>query len=125
MSDIAGNVSDWNILPNFQVATVLAIKDALNGPNPFNPNNESTHIEYQLTTPADVSIRLFTISGKMIWETVCPMGTTGGSAGFNSVIWNGRNSFSEILPNGPYVAYIMAKSGKESAKAIVKILVMK
>lgn len=98
----------------------------LNGPNPFNPHRESTYIQYQLSKDAEVQLYIYSISGEKLWRTQFSSGDSqGGSPGFHSVEWSGRNDFGETVANGPYIVYLIAKSGSETKVAKTKILVLK
>lgn len=111
--------------PTFQVSESFKIREALNAPNPFNPHNQSTYIQYQLTSSAVVDLYIYTISGERIWYRRCESETEGGRAGFNSVEWNGVNDFHETVANGVYVVYIVAKADGKTASAKVKMMVLK
>jgi flagellar hook assembly protein FlgD len=103
----------------------VSIQNALSGPNPFNPNNESTHIQYQLSQDSDLSISIYALNGKPVWTKCLSSGDLGAQAGFNSVLWNGQDERGRILANGPYIAYIVATNSHGKAVAKIKILVLK
>jgi hypothetical protein len=109
----------------FQVASQLRIAGAINGPNPFNPLVTPTHIEYQLSRDADVELHIYSVSGEKLWSQEMSSGFSGGSAGFNQVVWDGRNRYSEVVANGVYIAYIFAKMEGETSKSKIKIAVLK
>ncbi len=121
--DAVGNTTTKNIT-SLVVKSGLRISNALNGPNPFNPNNQSTNIQYDLSTAADISITIYSISGEKLWWQNLPAGSIGATAGFNSVSWDGKN-FGQPVPNGPCIAYIVATSGGSKSVAKIKILVLK
>jgi hypothetical protein len=125
LTDIAGNTSEWQDLPMFVIHNSLTIENAINGPNPFNPNNEKTHVEYQLSLPAAVTIYVLSVSGRTLWSRTYSEGGDGGKSGFNSVEWDGRSSDGETLANGPYIAYLLAKHDRQTAKGKIKVLVLK
>lgn len=124
VADSAGNATT-NTTQQFQVETEFQIKSCLNGPNPFNPNKEITNIQYQLTKSADVNLYIYSISGEMLAHMTYVAGDKGGSAGFNSVTWDGTNRFSEVVANGVYIAYIIARDGDKTVVGKVKIAVLK
>jgi hypothetical protein len=111
--------------PTFNVVSEFKITDTLNGPNPFNPNNEVTNIQYQLTKDADVDIYIYSISGERLWHRAFFEGMPGGVCGFNSAPWNGINDFGEVVANGPYIAYLIAKKDGKTVSAKIKMLVLK
>ena len=124
-SDVAGNVSSWQTLPTFNIRSELTLENLLNGPNPFNPNNEVTHLEYHLSQPAKVDAYIYSISGRELWHNQYAENTAGGHAGFNSDIWDGRDKYGVMVANGPYVAYVVAVHNGKKAFGKVKILVLK
>jgi hypothetical protein len=109
----------------FNVVSEFKITELGNFPNPFNPNNETTKIEYQLTKEADVDIYIFSISGEKLWQKKMSTGETGATAGYNKIEWDGINSFGEVVANGPYIAYVVAKNGSDKSVGKRKILVLK
>ena len=52
-------------------------------------------------------------------------GTSGAAAGFNQIIWDGKNRYSETVANGVYIAYILAKTSEEKAMSKIKMAVLK
>jgi hypothetical protein len=125
LADAAGNVT-VNNTKTFLVSKTLKISDCLNGPNPFNPDNNSTEIQYQLSKNADVDIYIFDIAGRKVWETKIAAGfANGGTAGFNSVTWDGQDLYQQVVANGVYIAYIIAKDGANKKIAKVKMAVLR
>jgi hypothetical protein len=91
---------------------------AFNYPNPFNPRVQSTTISYYSTGPGSTTIKIFTVTGKLV-TTIQNSLTTAGS---NSVTWDGRNGRGQVVRNGVYVAIILPPGG---GKQVVKIAVVK
>ena len=65
-------------------------------PNPF---ENRTDLLYRLTHPADVSIKIFTITGRKIYE----MDSILASGGENRFSWNGTDQSGGPLANGTYL----------------------
>ena len=139
-SDLAGGVSYIAIVsardasgletsltsPVFRVEVGFKLQGLINGPNPFNPNQESTYIEYQLTKDADVTVAVYTIAGERVWTREVVAGNPeGGAVGFNSLLWDGRNHYGETVANGVYIAYVVAKHGGDKATGKIKMAVLK
>lgn len=103
------------------VQSSFELTDALNSPNPFNPNTQSTAITYSLSKNADVDLYIYTINGELQEKTHINAGEPGGTAGYNSTLWDGKNQFNETVSNGIYIAYIIAKSEGKVKKGKVKI----
>ena len=121
--DVAGNVGTLTSA-QFTVGSFDLTK-VMNSPNPFNPNKNSTFIEYQLSKAARMLIYIYSISGERLWTKIIESGEVGGAVGYNSVEWNGRNDFGEIVANGPYVAYLFAEIEGQKKIGKVKMLVLK
>ena len=87
---------------------------AYNYPNPTHDNQ--TTIRYHLNHPAQVSIKIFDISGNLIDQFTGP----GLGPADNEVVWN-LNS----VGNGVYIVRVKAKSASKSAVTFFKIAVVK
>jgi hypothetical protein len=77
-----------------------------NYPNPFNPE---TWIPYNLANDADVSIRIYNVSGQLIRR----LEIGRKSAGYyvtqsQSAYWDGRNESGELVSSGTYFYTIQA-----------------
>jgi hypothetical protein len=72
-------------------------------PNPF--VNATTFL-FQLTHPAEVVLKVFTITGRRIYET----GPFTGVQGSNRVRWDGRDDNGRILANGTYLYKLEAST---------------
>jgi len=83
-----------------------------NYPNPFNP---STTIRYSITTPENVSIKIYDIAGKLINEIT----REHNQAGEYEVIWNGKNNFGERVSSGAYFYQIVAGNYVQAKKMIL------
>ncbi|MBI2420365.1 MAG: T9SS type A sorting domain-containing protein, partial [Ignavibacteriales bacterium] len=77
-----------------------------NYPNPFNP---TTTIAFALPVESDVTITIYNIMGERVKQIV----NGHEQAGFYSVVWDGRNDYSNIVASGVYI-YSM-KAGKYQA----------
>ena len=82
-----------------------------NFPNPFNP---FTKINYDLPTLSDVKIMIHDIMGREVITLV--NGTK--PAGYHDLIWNGLNSFGEVVPSGMYFYSIRSKEFHLSKKMV-------
>ena len=76
-------------------------------PNPFRPRHgEGTTFKYQLASDASISIIIYDITGRLLWQRVYSAGSQGGRINFNDVLWNGINDFGDYVPNGAYIFLI-------------------
>lgn len=88
---------------------------AHNYPNPFRAGSDTpTRIAYFLTTPADVSVKIYAMTGDLVFEKTINAGDTGAQAGPQEATWDGRNGKGEVVRNGVYVCVLNA--GSNSAK---------
>ena len=81
----------------------LRIEALLNYPNPMSTN---THFTFRLSHDADIDIKIYTVSGRMIRH----LDGIDGSAGFNMVAWDGLDSVGDAPANGVYLYKILARS---------------
>jgi hypothetical protein len=83
-----------------------------NYPNPFNP---STTIRYSITTPENVTIKIYDIAGKLIYE----IAREHNQAGEYEVVWDGKNNFGERVSSGAYLYQIVAGDHVKAQKMIL------
>jgi hypothetical protein len=83
--------------------SVLPKQYALNQnyPNPFNPE---TKIKYQLPKESQVLLNIYNLLGQLVITLVDEKQT----AGFKSVIWDGRNRFRKQVSTGLYIYVLKA-----------------
>ena len=91
-----------------------------NYPNPFNPN---TTISYALPYQSSVELIIYDIMGREIKS----FNVSYQSAGYNKLVWDGRNENGEIVSSGVYFYRISIKSleNKESFVKTAKLMMMK
>jgi hypothetical protein len=89
----------------FRVETRFALRDALAFPNPFD-DELGTRFVFTLTgeTPADVLVRVYTVSGRLVYETRLP----GLSPGHHEIPWDGLDEEGQKLANGIYFYKLVA-----------------
>jgi len=102
--DIYLNQAENNSLRLFQV---------MNYPNPF---KTSTQFVFEISTPAEVSIDVYTLSGRKIKSFEKK---TFQTAGYYTVNWeDGRDSFGGELANGVYLYRVKADANGSSVSTI-------
>lgn len=111
--DNMGNSSVEEI--EFEVSNCdIAISNALAYPNPF---KDETEITFNIDTPADVSVRIYTLSGRFV-NTI----SKHVEPAFGIVRWNGKDRHGTDVANGIYLAVIEARRlDGETDREIVKI----
>ncbi len=107
--DIANNYARKEI--TFQVLAAsgqVVLNNVLNWPNPFAKN---TNFTFELSEPAEVTIKIFTASGRQVKE----IGPVQANAGFNypggtsrELRWNGWDRYGDPVANGVYLYKIVA-----------------
>ena len=114
--DASGNLSSRSI--NFAVASRVKLLRVMNYPNPM---AQKTDFTFELTQPAEVRIRIYTVNGRLI--RALEAGALG--AGFNSVFWDGLDGDGDLIANGVYLYRVDAVSGEEHVQVIEKCIVMR
>jgi hypothetical protein len=102
--DIVTGIND-NVLPER-----FALRQ--NYPNPFNP---TTTIAYDLPIASDVKMSIYNVKGQKVAELI------NGSvdAGYQTVEWDGRNSFGAQVATGVYFYRIEAGNFVQTRKMIL------
>ncbi len=115
-ADASGNANTYTIA--FRVISDLQVLEALNYPNPFIDNTTFT---FDLTQSAHISIRIYTVNGRLI--RVLEAGER--TPGFNQVPWDGRDEEGDVIANGVYLYRVLAQSGEHRAEALQKAILMR
>jgi hypothetical protein len=107
------------LIADLQVETAFVDPNAPGGylsnyPNPFHPGESVTTIAYKLADNANVTLRLFTLTGGLVFEKTFPSGQVGGQAGLNEFEWDGRNGDGEVVATGGYVLLLQANGNGET-----------
>lgn len=101
----------------------LLLQNVLNYPNPF---RDETSFTCNVNLPAEISIRIYTLAGRLIRQ----MPPILAQQGFNLLCeWDGTDAEGDRLANGVYLYQISARSeaGEQvlKAEAIGKLIIMK
>ena len=84
---------------------LYTVSDVFNMPNPF---TESTNFVFQLSSSADVLLRVYNLSGIELWNS-----ELAAEEGFNSIYWEGRDFIGDRIANGTYI-YVLEVSFRDS-----------
>ena len=87
---------------------------AQNYPNPFNP---STSIDYRVSEPSHVAIRVYDVRGRLVKALV----DGEKEAGDYTVHWNGRDRYGLRVPSGVYLYTMEASRDFKSQRKMVMI----
>ena len=99
---------------SWQISDELELRSALNYPNPF--KNE-TSFTYTLTQDAQVTIKIYTVAGRLIQILQVP-----SIAGFNIYEWDGRDRQGDPLSNGTYLYKIIARRDDRQVEQVEKMV---
>lgn len=108
----------------FSVVSVgqLAVNDVLNYPNPM---RNSTRFTFTLSEPAQVSIRIYTVAGRLVKD----IEGINGNASFNYsdplLTWDGRDERGDPVSNGVYLYKVTASGAGAKAEKIGKLMVLR
>jgi len=124
-SDNMGNrtnvTSGFDIISSFD----FDIRNVANHPNPFPAaGDDGTYIMFQLPSPADVDIDIFTVGGRRIRK----IHGIDAAAGANQVYWDGRDQEGDEIANGVYLFRVYATSDEyrgDRAEAVGRAVVMR
>jgi len=101
---------------------VLRLEDVLTYPNPL---SSDTHFTFRINQDAQIKIKIFTVSGRLIRK----IDGHFAYAGFNQIYWDGLDEMGDIPANGVYLYKVIAKaaSGDESLhrEKIGRLMVMR
>ena len=83
-----------------------------NCPNPFGgPGEEETVITYYLSENADISFRVFTLIGELVWSREFTAQDSEGGTGAHEITWNGTNDKGFSVINGVYILVMQTSTG--------------
>lgn len=125
--DVHNNPNEKEIF--FEVASQneLSVRNIYNYPNPMNNRTQFTFEHNQPGNPLDVSIKIYTLSGKPIQQLDQESLITTSS--YANIPWNGRDRDNDRLGNGTYVYVLRVTAetpeGKQSIEKIEKLVIIR
>ncbi len=107
------------LIAELEIETSLVDPNAPGGmitnyPNPFHPGEIETTIAYKLSDNANVTLRIYTISGSLVLRKDFTRGEQGGTVGLNEYHWDGRNGNGDIVASGGYIVVVEAEGNGET-----------
>ena len=87
----------------------LVIENVLNYPNPF-INYTEFWFNHNSSTPLDVIIQVFTISGMLVKTITGSTDTSGNNSFSRDFIWDGRDDFGDRVAKGVYIYKLSVRS---------------
>ena len=107
------------VVANLRLGEVIPSQSQLfqNYPNPFNPE---TWIPFQLAESAEVTIRIYNVSGQLVRMLNLGQKTAGRYLDkTRAVYWDGRNEHNEKISSGVYFYSIEAGNFRATRKLVV------
>jgi flagellar hook assembly protein FlgD len=116
VSDKAGNKA--TPYPIIKTVTVDTEPPTVTGvsvfPASFNPSiGQTTRINYTLSESCYVTIKIYNSTGSL---KMTPVNYVLQASGIHSIVWNGKDSSSNIVPSGTYTIkiYVVDKAGNKA-----------
>jgi len=109
IKDDAGNISTAEVIGLVvQAQSDTTVQGTpLPYPNPYNGTG-NVNLSYELNRNSNISITIHDITGNQLAKLSYLSGQTGGTAGYNQVIWDGKTAGGQDLGNGIYIFLIVA-----------------
>ena len=102
--DVKALPAETSLLPNY--------------PNPFNPE---TWIPYQLSEPADVTLAIYSVDGKLVRTLALGHQAVGlYESRSRAAYWNGRNALGEPVASGVYFYMLTAGEFTATRKMLIR-----
>ncbi len=109
---------DPNAIVNYDLAPSKSFELYQNYPNPFNP---STTITYALPFEASVGMSIYDMQGRLVRS----FPAESRSAGYQSVVWNGRDQSGSPVASGMYIYKVTATSARQTFEKSAKMILLK
>jgi len=90
-----------------------------NYPNPFNPDQTSTFIVYELSKDAIINMKIYDVSGELV--VIIEEKISRSKYQRYRVEWNGRNDNGELVANNVYFCVIESRKGDRAIRKIALI----
>ena len=100
----------------FQVSSDLRVERVLNVPNPMSIDTEFTYI---LSRPAEATLRIYTVAGRLVRI----LDNLPGRAGYNQLRWDGLDADGHPLANGVYLYTLTADDGIDRVRVKERLIV--
>ncbi len=125
--DVHNNPNEKEIF--FEVASQsdLSVRNVYNYPNPMNNRTQFMFEHNQPGNPLDVSVKIYTLSGKPVQHI--QQNSIISTNSYANISWNGRDRDNDRLGNGTYI-YVLrvtaeTQEGKQSIETIEKLVIIR
>lgn len=124
--DVHNNPSEEEIFFEVASSEELSVRNVYNYPNPMNNATRFTFEHNQPGNPLEVSVRIFTLSGKPVQQIEQQLITTSSYA---SISWDGRDRDYDRLGNGTYIYVLRVTTdtpkGRQTTEQIEKLVIIR
>lgn len=125
--DVHNNPNEKEIFFEVAPKNELSVRNIYNYPNPMNSKTQFTFEHNQPGNPLDISINIYTLSGKPVQNIKQESLITSNS--YASIPWNGRDRDNDRLGNGTYIYVLRVTTetpeGKQSIEKIEKLVIIR
>lgn len=124
--DVYNNSSESEIeFTVFDEDQDLVIDNVLNYPNPF-INYTEFWFNHNSSTPLNVTIQVFTISGRLVKTILGTTESTGNNSFSRDFYWDGRDDFGDKVAKGVYIykLNVRSESLNKSVSKIEKLVIL-
>lgn len=125
--DVHNNPNEKEIFFEVAPKNELSVRNIYNYPNPMNSSTQFTFEHNQPGNPLDVSIKIYTLSGKPVQHIKQESLITSNS--YANIPWNGRDRDNDRLGNGTYIYVLRVTAetpeGKQSTEKIEKLVIIR
>ena len=125
--DVHNNPNEEEIFFEVAPQNELSVRNIYNYPNPMNTKTQFTFEHNQPGNPLDVSIKIYTLSGKPVQSIKQESLITLNS--YANIPWNGRDRDNDRLGNGTYIYVLRVTAetpeGKQSIEKIEKLVIIR
>jgi len=117
-SDRLGN--DCNTAKSVSSQTaLLTMTEAYSFPNPFNPAESNGTIQFTMSKPGDVTVKIFDFGGDYVTTLLSKEPYSGGAV---AVEWGGEAADGTDLANGTYIARVVVTDGAQTQETNLKVV---
>ncbi len=124
--DVHNNPTEQEVFFEVASSEELTMRNVFNYPNPMNNATRFSFEHNQPGNPLDVSIRIYTLSGKPVQHIEQTLITTSSYA---SISWDGRDRDYDRLGNGTYIYVLRVTTdtpkGRQTKEQIEKLVIIR
>jgi hypothetical protein len=104
----------------FRTASTPPIPKPYAWPNPFHPGTGPVQIGFYLEAPAEVTLRVYTLQGRLLRETSSHFGSAGNQVG----AWDGNDRSGRRAATGGYIVRVIKHYAGRTDEQRVKVAVL-